>query len=168
MEPVHEVLEGIYLKKCIQKGLKKCDYTIYMDMNIETLPKKGLKTRPNNMDMSKKDLKTSPYSIDMSKRDLKTRPYSIDMDIATLSKKNLKTRPYNMDMSKRDLKTSPYSIDMSKRDLKTSPYSIDMEKKDLKKLTKGQLIKLLVNQRKKPTPPPRNGKWESVKPKPVL
>ena len=44
---------------------------------------------------------------------------------------------------------------------------MDMEKKNLKKLTKGQLIKLLMNQRKKPTPPPRTGKWESVKPKPV-
>ena len=42
-----------------------------------------------------------------------------------------------------------------------------MEKKDLKKLTKGQLIKLLMNQRNKPTPPPTTGKWESVKPKPV-
>ena len=84
-----------------------------------------------------------------------------------------------------------------------------MEKKDLKKLTKGQLIKLLlkkekkkpkvvivddtkptrpkqqkkvsnhedlldndpfkdeVTQRIKPTPPPRTGKWENVKPKPV-
>ena len=57
-----------------------------------------------------------------------------------------------------------------------------MEKKDLKKLTKGQLIKLLlkkvsnhdndpfkdeVAQRIKPTPPPRTGKWENVKPKPV-
>ena len=80
-------------------------------------------------------------------------------------------------------------------DLKTRPYSIDMEKKDLKKLTKGQLIKLLLKQNKskkvsnhedlldndpfkdevaqkptkriKPTPPPRTGKWESVKPKPI-
>ena len=65
-----------------------------------------------------------------------------------------------------------------------------MEKKDLKKL-KGQLIKLLLKKvsnhgdllendpfkdevaqeptkRIKPTPPPRTGKWESVKPKPVL
>ena len=33
---------------------------------------------------------------------------------------------------------------MEKIDLKTKPYSIDMEKKDLKKLTKGQLIKLLL------------------------
>ena len=51
-----------------------------------------------------------------------------------------------------------------------------MEKKDLKKLTKGQLIKLLMNQRKneevesikKPTQPPRTGKWESIKPRSVL
>ena len=75
-------------------------------------------------------------------------------------------------------------------DLKTRPYSIDMEKKDLKKLTTGQLIKLLLKkvsnhedlidnypfkdkvaqeptERIKPTPPPRTGKWESVKPKPI-
>ena len=63
-----------------------------------------------------------------------------------------------------------------KRDLKTRSYKMDMEKKDLKKLTKGQLIKLLINQRKneevesvkKPTQPPRTGKWESVKPKSIL
>ena len=75
-------------------------------------------------------------------------------------------------------------------DLKTRPYSIDMEKKDLKKLTKGQLIKLLLKKvsnhedlldnnpfkdevaqeptkRIKPTPPPRTGKLESIKPKPI-
>ena len=121
-----------------------------MDMNTATLPKKGLKTRQNSMDMNK--------------------------DIATLPKKGLKTRPYN--------------IGMEKMDLKTRSYSIDMEKKDLKKLTKGQLIKLLLKRvsnhedlldndpfkdevaqeptkRIKPTPPPRTGKWESVKPKPI-
>ena len=59
-----------------------------------------------------------------------------------------------------------------------------MGKKDLKKLTKGQLIKLLLKKvsnheewldndpfkdevAQEPTPPPRTGKWESVKPKPV-
>ena len=59
-----------------------------------------------------------------------------------------------------------------------------MEKKDLKKLTKGQLIKLLLKKvsnhedlldsdpfkdevAQKPTPTPRTGKWESVTPKPV-
>ena len=121
-----------------------------MDMNTATLPKK--------------DLKTKPYSIDM------------DKDITTLPKKGLKTRPYN--------------IDMEKKGLKKYDYNIDMGKKDLKKLTKGQLIKLLLKKvsnhadlldnspfkdevaqeptkRIKPTPPPRTGKWESVKPKPV-
>ena len=96
----------------------------------------------------------------------------MDMNTMTLPKKGLKTRPYN--------------IDMEKNGLKKYDYNIDMGKKDLKKLTKGQLIKLLlkkvgnhedlldndpfkdeVAQRIKPTPPPRTGKWEDVKPKPV-
>ena len=89
-----------------------------------------------------------------------------------------------MTLPKRGLKTRPYNIGMEKMDLKTRPYSIDMEKKDLKKLTKGQLIKLLLKKvsnhedlldnnpfkdevAKEPTPPPRTGKWESVKPKPI-
>ena len=96
----------------------------------------------------------------------------MDMSTTTLPKKGLKKYDYNTDMEK-------------------------MEKKDLKKLTKGQLIKLLLKQKKskkpkvvivddtkptrlnrpppiqevvqriKPTPPPRTGKWENVKPKPV-
>ena len=100
----------------------------------------------------------------LPKKDLKTRPYGMDMnkDIATLPKKGLKTRPYNIGMGK-------------------------MEKKDLKKLTKGQLIKVLLKkvsnhedlldndpfkdeaaqEPTNPTPPPRTGKWESAKPKPV-
>ena len=100
----------------------------------------------------------------------------MNKDIATLSKKGLKTRPYN--------------IRMEKKGLKKYDYNIDMEKKNLKKLTKGQLIKLLLKKvsnhedlldndpfkdevtqdptkRIKPTPPPRTGKWESVKPKPI-
>ena len=98
---------------------------------------KGLKTRPYNMDMN-------DHIVNLPKKGLKARLYSMDMnkDIATLPKKGLKTRPYNIGTEK-------------------------MEKKDLKKLTKGQLIKLLMNKRKEPTPPPRTGKWESVKPKPV-
>ena len=46
-----------------------------MDMNTETLPKRGLKIRPYSMDMNK--------------------------DIVTLPKKGLKTRPYNIGMEKR-------------------------------------------------------------------
>ena len=83
---------------------------------------------------------------------------------------------------------------MNKRDLNKYDYTMymDMEKKDLKKLTKGQLIKLLLKQKKskkvsnhedllnndpfidevaqepaKCIKPQRTGKWESVKPKPV-
>ena len=144
-----------------------------MDMNTVTLPKKDLKTRRYSMDMNKDD-----HIVTLPKKGLKTRPYSKDMnkDIAALPKKGSKTRPYN--------------IGMEKMDLKKRPYNIDMEKKDLKKLTEGQLIKLplkkvsnhedlLDNDPFKheaaqepakhitPTPPPRTGKWESVKPKPV-
>ena len=101
----------------------------------------------------------------------------MDMNTVTPPKKGLKTRPYN--------------IGMKKIDLKTRPCNTDMEKKDLKKLTKGQLIKLLLKKVSKhedlldndpfkdevaqeptkcikPTPPLRTGKWESVKPKPIL
>ena len=53
--------------KCVQKGLKKCDYTIYMDMNIVTLPKKSLKTRPYSMDMNKED-----NIVTLPKKGLKT------------------------------------------------------------------------------------------------
>ena len=97
----------------------------------------------------------------------------MNKDIVTLPKKRLKTRPYNMGMEKKGLKKYDYDI--------------DIEKKDLKKLTKGQLIKLLLKkvsnhedlldndpfkdevaqEPTKPTPPPRTGKWESVKPKPI-
>ena len=104
-----------------------------MDMNIVTPPKKDLKTRPYSMDMNK-DIATLP------KKGLKTRHYSKDMNmdnnVATLPKKGLKTRHYNKDMNERDLKKYDYTMYM------------DMEKEDLKKLSKGQLIKLLLKQKK--------------------
>ena len=69
-----------------------------------------------------------------------------------------------MDMNK-DIVTLP------KKGLKTKPYNIGMNKRDLKKLTKAQLIKLLLKQQAQkhediiqPIPPPRTGKWENVKP----
>ena len=96
------------IKKCIQKGLKKCYYNIHI--NIVTPPKKDLKTRH--------------YSKDMN----------MDNNVATLPKKGLKTRPYN--------------IGMEKKGLKKYDYNIDMEKEDLKKLSKGQLIRLLLKQKK--------------------
>ena len=66
----------------------------------------------------------------------------MDMNKTTLPKKGLKTRPYSMDMNK-DIATLP------KKGLKKYDYNIDMEKKDLKKLSKNQLIKLLLKQEKK-------------------
>ena len=52
-----------------------------MNMNIVTLPKKGLNTRPYSMDTNKEN-----------KED----------DIVILPKKGLKVRPYSMDMDKED------------------------------------------------------------------
>ena len=66
--------------------------------------------------------------------------------IITLPKKGLKTRPYSMDMNKED-----HIVTLPKKGLKTRPYNIGMEKmekKDLEKLTKEQLIKLLLKQKK--------------------
>ena len=61
----------------------------------------------------------------------------MNMDIAaTLPKNGLKTRPYNIGMEKKDLNQYDCNIYM------------DMEKEDLKKLSKGQLIKLLLKQKK--------------------
>ena len=102
-------------------------------MNIVTPPIKDLKTRPYSMDME-------DHIVTLPKRGLKTRPYSKDMNmdnnVATLRKKGLKTRPYNIGMEKKGLKKYDYNVYM------------DMEKKDLKKLSKGQLIKLLLKQNK--------------------
>ena len=60
----------------------------------------------------------------------------MDNNVATLPKKGLKKRHYNKDMNERDLKKYDYTMYM------------DMEKEYLKKLTKGQLIKLLLKQKK--------------------
>ena len=59
-------------------------------------------------------------------------------------------------LPKRGLRTRSYKMEMEKKDLKKRTYKMDMEKKDLKKRTKGQLIELLMNQRK-------NEEVESVK-----
>ena len=67
----------------------------------------------------------------------------MDMNIVTPPKKGLKTRHYNKDMNMdNNVATLP------KKGLKTRQYSMDMEKEDLKKLTKGPLIKLLLKQKK--------------------
>ena len=74
------------------------------------------------------------------KKGLKTRHYNKDMNmdnnVATLPKKGLKTRPYNIGMGKKGLKKYDYTMYM------------DMEKEYLKKLSKGQLIRLILKQKK--------------------
>ena len=67
----------------------------------------------------------------------------MDMNTTTLPKKGLKKYDYNIDM---DMNTET----LPRKGLKKYDYNIDMEKKDLKKLTKGQLIKLLLKKEKKP------------------
>ena len=78
------------------------------------------------MTLPKKGLKTRHYSKDMN----------MDNNVATLPKKGLKTRPYNIGMEKKGLKKYDYNV------------YLDMEKEDLKKLSKGQLIRLLLKQKK--------------------
>ena len=51
-----------------------------------------------------------------------------------------------MTLPKKGLKTRPYNIGMEKKGLKKYDYNIDMNKRDLNKLTKAQLIKLLLEQ----------------------
>ena len=75
------------------------------------------------------------------------------------------------------------TMTLPRKGLKKYDYNIDMEKKDLKKLTKGQLIKLLSKKvsnhedlldndpfkdevAQEPTKP-RTGRWENIKSKPV-
>ena len=142
-----------------KKGLKKYNYNIDMDVkdHIATLPKKGLKKYDYNIDMDMKD-----HIATLPKKGLKKYDYNIDMDmkdhIATLPKKGLKKYDYNIDMDMKDhiatlpkkgLKTNPYNIGMEKRNLKKYDYTMYMEKEDLQKLSKEQLIRLLLKQEKK-------------------
>ena len=138
-------MEKEYLKKLCKGQLIKLLLNMDMEDHIVTLPKRGLKTRPYSMDMNKdianlpkKGLKTRPYNIGMEKTGLKKYDYNIDRDMntMTLPRKGLKTRHHNKDMNERDLKKYDYTKYM------------DMEKEYLKKLCKGQLIELLLKQKK--------------------
>ena len=59
----------------------------------------------------------------------------MDNNVATLPKKGLKIRPYNIGMEKKGLKKYDYTMYM------------DMEKEYLKKLSKGQLTRLILKQK---------------------
>ena len=61
--------------------------------------------------------------------------------ITTLLKRDLKTRSYNMNMNEEGQITT-----FPKRGLKTRSYNMDMNKKDLKRSSRSQLIKLLLKQ----------------------
>ena len=82
----------------------------------------------NNMDISVND-----NNMDISVND---NNMNMEDHIVNLPKKGLKTRPYNIGMEKKGLKKYDYNVYM------------DMEKEDLKKLSKGQLIRLLLKQKK--------------------
>ena len=80
-----------------------------------------------------------------------------------------------------DTNDNDYITTLPKRGLKTRPYNMDMNKKDLKRLSKSQLIKLILKQEAKkpsnsvneheeiikPIPSLRAGKWKNIKPKPI-
>ena len=80
----------------------------------------------------------------------------MDMNTMTLPKKGLKKYDHKkravnaMTLPKNGLKTRPYNIGIEKKGLKKYDYNVymDMEKEDLKKLSKGQLIKPLLKQKK--------------------
>ena len=69
---------------------------------------------------------------------------------------------YRMNMNKDHITTLP------KRDLKTRSYNMDMNKKDLKRLSKSQLIKLLLKQEAKKPSNSVNEHEEIIKPIPPL
>ena len=175
-------------------------------MNTATLPKKGLKTKPYSMDKTLKE--SSPINGNMEKGFKEMRPvygimnkgikemrpvYGISMD------KTLKgSSPINGNMEKGFKEMRPvygimnkglkemrpvYGISMDKTLKESSPINGNMDRKNLKKLSKNQLIRLLLKQqsrngvkhediiqppeqfRDKPIPKPRIGKWKVVKPK---
>ena len=91
----------------------------------------------------------------------------MDMNTATLPKKGLKKYDYNRGMEKEDLKklTKEQLIEMLLKQEKKKPKVVIVDTKPTR-LNRPPPIPEVV-QRIKPTPPPRTGKWENVKPKPI-
>ena len=52
-----ELIE-IHLRKCVQKGLKRSSYSIYMNMNKRDFKPLKEKTLISSINMNKRDLKT--------------------------------------------------------------------------------------------------------------
>ena len=109
---------------------------------------------PNNSNMVLKEM--SPNSSMKNKVLKEMSPNS------SMKNKVLKEMSPNSSMKNKVLKEkSPNNSNMVLKEM--SPNS-SMNMKDLRKLTKNQLIELLL---KKPTPPPRTGKWKNPKPIPA-
>ena len=101
---------------------------------------------------------------------------NMNMNTTTLSKKGLKTRPYNIGMNKRDLKklskNQLIKLLMEREEKKSKIIVVDDTKPvptprppvPTPRNKVNQLVQFFEN---KPTPPPRTGKWENVKPKPI-
>ena len=92
----------------------------------------------------------------------------MDMNTATLPKKGLKKYDYNIGMEKEDLKklTKEQLIELLLKQEKKKPNVVIIDDTKPTRLNRPPPIQEVV-QRIKPTPPPRTGKWENVKPKPV-
>ena len=100
----------------------------------------------------------------------------MNMNTTTLPKKGLKTRPYNIGMNKRDLKklskNQLIKLLMEREEKKSKIIVVDDTKPvptprppvPTPRNKVNQLVQFFEN---KPTPPPRTGKWENVKPKPI-
>ena len=100
----------------------------------------------------------------------------MNMNTTTLPKKGLKTRLYNIGMNKRDLKklskNQLIKLLMEREEKKSKNIVVDDTKPvptprppvPTPRNKVNQLVQFFEN---KPTPLPRTGKWENVKPKPI-
>ena len=114
---------------------------------MTTLPKKGLKTRPYNIGMEKRYLKKYDYNIYMEKKDLKK--LTKGQLIKLLLKKEKKPKVVIVDDTKPMRPKQQKKVSNHEDLLDNDPFKDE------------------VTQRIKPTPPPRTGKWENVRPKPI-
>ena len=90
----------------------------------------------------------------------------MDMNTATLPKKGLKKYDYNIDMEKKDLKklTKEQLIELLLKQERKKPKVVIVDDTKPTRLNRPPPIQEVV-QRIKPTPPPRTGKWKNLKPK---
>ena len=122
------------------------------------LPKKGLKTRLYNIGMEKKGLKKYDYNIDMTKRDLKKLTKA---QLIKLLLKQQAQKPRNSIKQMVNEHEDKIQPPEQFRDTYKSVKQMVNEHEDIIQPPEQ------FRDTYKPIPPPRTGKWESVKPKPV-